>query len=415
MDDYSKLTPEDLIQKTFRWDLVRGLFRGVLISGTQTFALFIAIRYFHADLFSKSLIGSAPFIGMIFSLILFHYAATTEFKMSVCASLPVIICGYLLLLSTASDSIWPYTMCVVSALILLNGIDPFLTSMYNDNYPANRRGVLYSKVVVAMVVTSALSGFVGSSLMDEDPEFYRWVLLAMGVAALGNAYALWHFPSGKIEVHNHTNPFTHLKVVLEDRSFGYVLLTWFIMGFASLWVLPLRVDYLTSSVYGIEGSAVLVATLVTIIPELMKAFSAPLLAQLFDRVNFIALRMIINIVFGCGIAIFFLTKDPFVIALGSVLIGFSFGGSAVAWGLWVTKYAPPGKVGAYMSVHVFLTGVRGTLGPLIGFWTVHHIGPTAIGMVSLSLMILATLMLIPEMEHGREKAIPATQVPVPPR
>jgi len=409
----TNLSPELLAQKTFRWDLLRGLFRGILTSGTQTFVLFIAIRYFHTGLFSKSLIGSAPYIGMIFSLLLFHYAATTELKKSVCASLPVVICGVLLVLSTASDSIWPYTLCVVSALILLNAIDPFVTSIYNDNYPANRRGVLYSKVVMVMVLTSVLSGFFGSSLMDKDPDFYRWVLLAMGIAGLGCAYALWHFPSHQIEVHNHTNPFSNLKIVLEDRSFGYVLLTWFIMGFANLWVLPLRVDYLASSTYGIEGSALFVATLVTIIPELMKAFSAPLLAQLFDRLNFIYLRMIINVIFGCGIAIFFLTKDPFVIAIGSVLIGIAFGGGSVAWGLWVTKYAPPGKVGAYMSVHVFLTGVRGTLGPLIGFWTVRHIGPTAIGMVSLSLMILATLMLIPEIKHGRGKNIPASQVPLP--
>ena len=413
MIDFPNLSPEVLAKKTFRWDLLRGLFRGVLTSGTQTFVLFIAIRYFNTGLLSKSLIGSAPYIGMIFSLLLFHYAATTELKKSVCASLPVVMCGVLLMLSTASDSIWPYTLCVVSALILLNSIDPFLTSIYNDNYPTNQRGVLYSKVVMVMVLTSVLSGFFGSSLMDKDPDFYRWVLLAMGIAGLGSAYALWHFPSHQIEAHNHTNPFTHLKIVLEDRSFGYVLLTWFIMGFANLWVLPLRVDYLASSTYGIEGSALFVATLVTIIPELMKAFSAPLLAQLFDRLNFIHLRMIINVIFGCGIALFFLTKDPFVIVIGSVLIGIAFGGGSVAWGLWVTKYAPPGKVGAYMSVHVFLTGVRGTLGPLIGFWTVRHIGPTAIGMVSLSLMILATLMLIPEIKHGRGKHIPATQVPVP--
>jgi len=63
-----------------------------------------------------------------------------------------------------------------------------------------------------------------------------------------------------------------------------------------------------------------------------------------------------------------------------------------------------------MSVHVFLTGVRGTLGPLIGFWTVQQIGPSAIGMVSFALMILATLMLIPEIKHGRGKHVPSTQV-----
>ncbi len=415
MDNSPKSTLTPLAQETFRWDLLRGLFRGVLTSGIQTFLLFIAIRYFHPNLFSKSLIGSAPYIGMIFSLLLFHYASTTELKKSVCASIPVALSGMLLVLSAASDSIWPYTLCVVSALVLLNGIDPFLTSLYNDNYPAHRRGALYSKVVLVMVLTSVLSGFFGSALMDRDPNFYLWVLIIIGLSGFGCAYALWHFPSGQIETHNHTNPFINIKLIWEDRSFGYVLLTWFIMGFGSLWVLPLRVDYLTSSVYGIKGSALFVATLVTIIPELMKAFSAPLLAHLFDRINFIFLRMIINIIFGIGIAVFFLTKDPFVIAVGSVLIGLAFGGGTVAWGLWVTKYAPAGKVGVYMSVHVFLTGVRGTIGPLIGFWTVRHIGPTAVGMVSLSLMVLATLMLIPEIKKGSEKTIPAAQVPVPPR
>ncbi|MCH7499804.1 MAG: MFS transporter, partial [Nitrospinae bacterium] len=77
---------------------------------------------------------------------------------------------------------------------------------------------------------------------------------------------------------------------------------------------------------------------------------------------------------------------------------------------WVTKYAPPGKVAAYMSVHVFLTGVRGTLGPLVGFWTVQRIGAPAIGMVSFAMMMLATLMLIPEIKHGRGKHIPPAQV-----
>ncbi|MDH5762441.1 MAG: MFS transporter [Nitrospinota bacterium] len=406
-------TPEIIAQKTFRWDLARGFFRGVITSGTQTFGLFIAIRYFDAGLLSKSLIGSAPFMGMIFSLFLFHYAALTDLKKSICGSLPMVLSGVLLILSAYAGSLWFYTTCIVLGFMMLTAIIPFLTSIYHDNYPGNRRGSFYSKAVLVTVLVSIVSGFTGSSLMDWNQDTYRWILIALGVAGLGKAYAIWNMPSGKIEDHNHTNPFNHMKLVLEDRSFGYVLLTWFIMGFANLWVLPLRVDYLTSSAYGIEGSALFVATLITIVPDLMRAFSAPLLAKLFDRINFIVLRMTINIIFACGVGLFFLTKDPWVIGLASALIGIAFGGGTVAWGLWVTKYAPPEKVGSYMSVHVFLTGIRGTLGPLIGFWTVKQIGPSAIGLVSFSLMILATLMLIPEIKHGRGKHIPATQVTTP--
>ncbi len=409
MKDASNPGLDTLAQQTFRWDLLRGFFRGVLTSGTQTFGLFIAIRYFDAGLFSKSLIGSAPFIGMIFSLFLFHYAAMTNLKKSVCGSLPIVLSGVFLILAATADSLWAYSLCVVAGFMLLTAVIPFLTSIYYDNYPADRRGALFSKAVMVTVLVSILSGFFGSSLMDRDPGFYKWILIALGVAALGKAYAIWHMPSNKIEEHNHANPFAHMKLVIQDRAFGYVLLTWFIMGFANLWVLPLRIDYITSSVYGIEGSALFVATIITIIPDFMRAFSAPLLAKLFDRINFVILRMIINVLFACGILLFFLTKDPVVIGLGSALIGIAFGGGTVAWSLWVTKYAPPGKVAAYMSVHVFLTGVRGTLGPLIGFWTVQQIGPTAIGMVSFAMMMVATLMLIPEIKRGRGKHIPATQ------
>ncbi|GIT65008.1 MAG: hypothetical protein Ct9H300mP23_06350 [Nitrospinota bacterium] len=47
------------------------------------------------------------------------------------------------------------------------------------------------------------------------------------------------------------------------------------------------------------------------------------------------------------------------------------------------KYAPPGKAGAYMSVHVSLTGIREQFGPILGYWTVGLIGAQNIGIFSL--------------------------------
>ena len=56
-----------------------------------------------------------------------------------------------------------------------------------------------------------------------------------------------------------------------------------------------------------------------------------------------------------------------------------------------------------MSVHVSLTGIRGTLGPIIGYWVVGLIGARYIGMLSFAMMLLATLMLVPEIKHGKRK------------
>jgi MFS family permease len=113
--------------------------------------------------------------------------------------------------------------------------------------------------------------------------------------------------------------------------------------------------------------------------------------------------MILNLAFGAGVLLFFITSNTWVIGAGSALIGIAFAGGSIAWNLWVTKYAPPGKIGAYMSVHVSLTGIRGTLGPIIGYWVVGLIGARNIGIVSCAMMLVATLMLIPEIKHGRQK------------
>ena len=194
-----------------------------------------------------------------------------------------------------------------------------------------------------------------------------------------------------------------MKYIIKDKSFGYVLLTWFIMGFANLWTLPLRVDYVTAPEWGIEGSAIYVAMIITIIPETIRMILIPFWASLFDKMNFVVLRMILNLFFGCGVLLFFVTSNPWVIGMGSALIGAAFAGGSIAWNLWVTKYAPPGKAGAYMSVHVSLTGIRGTIGPILGYWTVNLIGAQNIGIISFVMMFFATLMLIPEIKHGAKR------------
>ncbi|MFQ5481875.1 MAG: MFS transporter [Nitrospinaceae bacterium] len=388
-------------EKTYRLDLMRGAFRGIMAAGTQTFALFIAIRFYGAEDSAKSLIGAAPFIGMFLAPLIVHYLADSGWKKSFCGGLPAVFLGIFILAAAWGETLITYTLWVTLGFICLHLTTPFLTSIYHDNYPEGQRGTYYSIPVVLTVVFGVGSGYLGSLMMDADPQYHRWVLTALGLAGLGRAWAIFSMPAGPVEDSRFSNPFGNFVYMFENRSFGYVLLTWFIMGFANLWVLPLRVDYITSPQYGLEGSALMVATLITIIPDTMRALSIPYLARLFDSMNFIALRMILNTLFGLGIALFFLTKDPVIIGIGSALIGAAFGGGTIAWSLWVTKYAPKDKVSAYMSVHVCLTGIRGAIGPMIGFWAVHRVGPAAMGFISLGLMLLATLMLIPELKHGR--------------
>ena len=405
--EYSLLTTSQIRKQTYRYDLWRGLFEGVLSAGIQTFALLIAIRYYNAGEGFKSLIAAAPFMGMILSLPLVHYTSGKTLKKSWCSAGPSVLTGVCLFVSAWIPSLEVYTLMIVIGYISRSAILPFLTSVYSDNYPHDKRAAYFSKPLLLTVASSALFGIAGSSVLEINIAYYSWVFTVVGICALAKAWAISSMPSQMIEKSPHDHPFGNLEYTIKDREFGYVLLTWFIMGFANLWVLPLRVDYVASSTYGIEASPLIVALIITIIPETIRFLFIPFWARLFDRMNFIVLRMILNVLFGTGIALFFISKNLLIIGTGSALIGLAFAGGSIAWALWVTKYAPPEKVSAYMSVHVCLTGIRGTIGPMIGYWTAAQVGATMTGWISCGLMILATIMLLPEIKHGRKKMLEA--------
>jgi len=338
---------------------------------------------------------------MFLSMVLLHYASLTNWKKSTWGSLPSLITGVCLVLAAWTESLTQFACMVIAGYICRSALLPFVTDIYGDNYPADKRATFFSKPLLLSVGVAALSGFIGSWFLELDIKNYHWIFTFLGFCAMAKAFAIYSMPSKRVENTPHTHPFGNMKYIWLDKSFGYVLLTWFIMGFANLWTLPLRIDYITAPEWGIEGSAMFVAMIITVIPETLRMLLIPYWASLFDRMNFVVLRMILNLFFGLGVLLFFVTSNPWIIGLGAGLIGAAFAGGSIAWNLWVTKYAPPGKTGAYMSVHVSLTGIRGTIGPILGFWTVNQIGAQNIGILSCSMMFFATLMLIPQIKHGR--------------
>jgi MFS family permease len=87
--------------------------------------------------------------------------------------------------------------------------------------------------------------------------------------------------------------------------------------------------------------------------------------------------------------------------LAAVLFGISNAGGDVAWSLWVTKFAPPGRVADYMSVHTFFTGVRGLLAPVVAFVLIEHCTVGQVAAISVGLILAGTLLLVPEIPEGR--------------
>ncbi|MGC8990883.1 MAG: MFS transporter, partial [Verrucomicrobiia bacterium] len=101
-----------------------------------------------------------------------------------------------------------------------------------------------------------------------------------------------------------------------------------------------------------------------------------------------------------GILTFFMSNSRAGLIVGAIVFGVSSAGGDVAWGLWVTKLAPPDRVADYMSVHTFLTGVRGVVAPLVAFNLAGRFSLGSLGLFSAMLIVFSSLMLLPELKYG---------------
>tara|TARA_B100001013_G_scaffold213728_1_gene130129 strand:+ start:80 stop:583 length:504 start_codon:yes stop_codon:yes gene_type:complete len=156
--EYSSLTTSELHRRTYKYDLWRGFFEGVLSSGIQTFALFIAIRYYNAGEGLKSLIAAAPFIGMILSLPLVHYTAGKGLKKSFCSAVPSALASVCLIIAAWIPSLEFYALMITISYICRSAAIPYLTSIYSDNYPHLKRAASFSKPLLLTVAISSLFG-----------------------------------------------------------------------------------------------------------------------------------------------------------------------------------------------------------------------------------------------------------------
>ena len=74
------------------------------------------------------------------------------------------------------------------------------------------------------------------------------------------------------------------------------------------------------------------------------------------------------------------------------LQGLAFGGGKIFWSLWVTKIAPEEKASSYMSIHMALTGLRGSLAPFIGYAILSGSSPAMVAIIGM-ILITASIML----------------------
>ena len=385
---------------TYSYERWRAVASGILETATSTFLLTIAVKQFAAGSFAKALLAGAGSLGLLASPIVVTIVTSARWTPSHAASRILAFGASAFFVATVVPDLFTFLFCSILAMASSAAIIPLLTHMYQENYPEQDRGRRFSRTVMIRIAAAGLFAKVAGDALTDNLRHYRWLLLVFTLALALGSFCLARCPTDPISPDGGEHPLRALRFVRDDRLFRRTLICWMLMGFANLMMLPLRVEYLANERYGLRLSVDMIALLTGVIPNAARLVLSPIWGWLFDRMNFFALRMTLNVGFAIGILSFFVTDSMTGLIFGAIVFGISSAGGDVAWSLWVTKFAPAGRVADYMAVHTFLTGVRGVAAPITAFYAVNNLTPGTLAAIAAGLIVGATVLLMPEARSG---------------
>jgi len=386
---------------TFRNDLLRAPFAGILEAGWSTFALVIAIRYFDASETHKAFIAGSGPIGFLLTPLTLYIAASLRARPSLACALVFGAAALLLTGASLIQSLTFFTLFAVSSQMAAVQQGPLMLQIYTENYTRAERG---SRMTGPFMLTALCSiGFavLGGRLLDQKIEAYQWIFIIMVVAAGVCALACSRIPSSPLSREHIGNPWQNFSLIWKDRFFGFLLGSWMLLGLGNLLTVPVRVDYLANPIYGVNASNTTIAILLLVVPATTRILSTKMWGHFFDRLHFVTTRNLLNIFFLASIALFFFSKNIYVLGLAMACQGLAMGGGKIFWSLWVTKIAPEEKASSYMSIHMALTGVRGTLAPFLGYYILSHATPGGVAVTGMVLVTTATILF--EFVRGHQR------------
>lgn len=385
---------------TYRYERWRALTSGVIESAGTTFLLLIAVRAYHSGALWKSAVACGSSLGLLFTPLVVAFVTRRGLQPARAAAWLFFAGAAAFVCSAVFQSLPVFALASMLAMASAASAIPLFTHLYQENYPEKQRGRLFSRTVMIRIASAVGFSYAAGWALSQYFEYFQALLLFFALALAFGGFCLSRVPSHPIHDDGGAHPFRALRFVREDQLFRRTLICWMFMGFANLMMLPLRVEYLASPRYGLNLTVGMIALLTGVIPNVARLILSPVWGHLFDRMNFFTLRVTLNAGFAIGILTFFVSNSFWGLVIGAIIFGISNAGGDVAWSLWVTKFAPPGRVADYMSVHTFFTGVRGVLAPLVAFTLVQKLSLGILAGFSAALIVAASLLLLPEIKLG---------------
>jgi len=378
---------------------------GLIEAGYNSIVLLVAIRHFQASDTAKSLLAGGTAIGFLLAPVFLVSLSKATLRTSHLCALCMVgtACGTTI--AASANSATGYTAGLLLALILVAQVPSLMVHIYSKNYHKKERGRrLSGNLMISSTIGASVSLLIGQ-LLDQNLQYYQYCLLGMSAASICAALIHLRIPSERLREADKPHLRHDLKLAFKDKFFAAMLFAWMLMGVGNLITIPLRIEYVANPIYGITASNTIVLAITVIAPSIARVLSTPVWAYLFDHFNLALVRISINLCFLVGLVLYFHSTTITFLFISTALVGWATGGGTIAWTLWVTKVAPSGREGTYMSVHSFFTGVRGLPAPFVGYWILSNLGPKEVAWTSAAFIaVSSTLFCFMVSNHRLKKS-----------
>ncbi|MDB9741217.1 MFS transporter [Akkermansiaceae bacterium] len=396
-------------RKNFSLDLFQAIPHGMVETMSITFAIVIANKVFSFGSVEKMAITAASAMGFFVSLFLVPIVRRSQLSVNLSAFLIWLVSGLGFAIAAYSRELpYVYFFSSLVAMICLTVSTPLISQIHRTLYPDKIRGTLFSIGGLVRALIAGIFALVAGGWLDNSGQDFKLLLLLFAGCCVFKGFTVLLMDKVMLRSSKKLSLLESFKHAGEDKAFRKLLTSWMLLGFGNLLCMVLFVEYVTNPKFGYDYSSSDTAFITSTVPMAVFVVMIVPWGILFDKVPFYRLRVIVNVFFLLGILVYFLGNGFWALSIGMGIHALGKSGGKILWSLWVTKFAKSEHVSEYMSVHTFLTGVRGVLSPIIAYSLIDLTGPDAVHYIAIAgavLIAISSAMLIPEiLEEKRQQA-----------
>ena len=374
-----------------------------ILQGVFTLSQFVMIKALDATEFHLAIINSLAPMSLLIGIYGSELSASRD-KRPAILWLGMLSRGSFLLFLLVHD-VWSFIVVSAIFFIFNSLLMPSVFGMWQSNVSATARNKLWGITVTLTTIFSMLGAFFAGQTLDHNPDSFRWIFAVSGLLGMFGVATLALAPlRGKYKLSRRVyrpsfvkavvQPIkTFRKLLAEDTRFRQFESYFFCYGFALMLMSPVLPHYMTDVVEMNYKQAGLASGLLS---QLGVLFLPPLWGKLMDRrgpeklcaIVFALLALFPGVLLIAPLLEALGMSKLYIVYLSHIFMGVGMSGISVAWSLAPVSLAGKRDSSAYTGAHVTITGIRGSIAPLLGAVVLTYMGYSAVFAASTALFLI---------------------------